>query len=308
MGREHRVISALSRHRSRSRRWSGCARTRRVNGAPFYVMEFVEGPILRSRRPRRPSVPRGRAPRDRRAGGRHAGRDPRRRPRRGRPRRARQEGGLRRAPAQALARAVGEVEDARAPARRRRPRPPVGADPRPGAGDDRPRRLPPRQHDPRPGGRGRRGRRLGALHARRPARRRRAADGLLVGGGRRADPLFDPPTIAPGFPSREEVRDRYAERSAATSPSSTSTSRSATGSWRSSSRAIIARFAAGQYGKTDEGFEETAGSSSASPRRPTRPSGGWAELDAWQAPAQRLSGRGSAPAPFAPSSSRFATG
>ena len=57
---------------------------------------------------------RGRAQGDRRAGRRHAGRDPRGRPRRGRARRPGQEAGLRRPPAPPLARAVGEVEDARA--------------------------------------------------------------------------------------------------------------------------------------------------------------------------------------------------
>ena len=106
--------------------------------------------------------------------------------RRRRPRRARQEGGLRRAPAPALAGAVGGLEDPRAPARRRGPRPARGTDPRAGPGDARPRRLPARQHDPRALGRGRRGRRLGALHARRSARRRRAAARLLGRGGRRA--------------------------------------------------------------------------------------------------------------------------
>ena len=45
---------------------------------------------------------------------------------------------------------------------------------------DRPRRLSPRQHDPHRLRRGRGGGRLGALHARRPARRRRHPDGLLA--------------------------------------------------------------------------------------------------------------------------------
>ena len=71
------------------------------------------------------------------------------RPRRGRPRRAGEEGGLRRPPAPPLARPVGEVEDARAAAGRRRPRPARRPHPRAGPGDHRPRRLPPGQHDPR---------------------------------------------------------------------------------------------------------------------------------------------------------------
>ena len=48
MGREHRVIAALQDTPVRCRPSSASARTRSVNGAPFYVMGFVEGPILRS--------------------------------------------------------------------------------------------------------------------------------------------------------------------------------------------------------------------------------------------------------------------
>ena len=88
----------------------------------------------------------------------------------------------------------------------RGPRPARRPDPRPGPGDDRPRRLPARQHDPHRRRRGRRGRRLGAVHARRPARRRRPAAGLL---GRATAtscmPLLEPATLAEGFPHRDEV-------------------------------------------------------------------------------------------------------
>ena len=62
--------------------------------------------------------------------------------------------------------------------------------------------------------RGRRGRRLGALHARRPARRRRPADGLLARAAARTTiALGQPANLAPGFPTREELAARYAERS-----------------------------------------------------------------------------------------------
>ena len=64
---------------------------------------------------------------------------------------------------------VDEVHDARR------------ARPRAGPGDDRPRRLPPRQHDRVRRRRRRRRARLGDLHARRPARRRRAAEVYWTG-------------------------------------------------------------------------------------------------------------------------------
>ena len=125
MGREHRVISALAPTAVPVPPVVGLCEDEAVNDAPFYVMEFVEGPILRS-----PSRGRGvpRAEADRRAIGERVVDtlvdDPRRRSRRGRPRRAGQEVRLRRPPAAPLARAVGEVEDPRAGGRRRGPRPP----------------------------------------------------------------------------------------------------------------------------------------------------------------------------------------
>ena len=58
-----------------------------------------------------------------------------------------------------------------------------------------------------PARRGRGGRRLGALHARRPARRRRPADGLLARARARTTiALGQPANLAPGFPTREELR------------------------------------------------------------------------------------------------------
>jgi aminoglycoside phosphotransferase (APT) family kinase protein len=71
-------------------------------------------------------------------------------------------------------------------------------------------------------------------------------------------PLFAPATIAPGFPKRDNVRERYAERSG----------RDLTqidffvalGYWKLAIilEGVYARYASGQYGKTDEGFREFA--------------------------------------------------
>ena len=100
--------------------------------------------------------------------------------------------------------------------------------------------------------RGRRGGRLGALHARRPARRRRHPDGLLARARREQPrhrharqprcPASRPATSSPPATPRPP---------AATSPNSTSSSPSATGSWRSSSRASTPATSAGGYGKFD---------------------------------------------------------
>ena len=49
MGREHRVVSALAPTPVPVAPIAGYCTDESVNGAPFYVMEFVEGPILRSR-------------------------------------------------------------------------------------------------------------------------------------------------------------------------------------------------------------------------------------------------------------------
>src|SRR3954469_19570029 len=71
-------------------------------------------------------------------------------------------------------------------------------------------------------------------------------------------PLFAPATIAPGFPTRDDIRERYAERSG----------RDLTqidffvalGYWKLAIilEGVYARYASGQYGKTDEGFQEFA--------------------------------------------------
>ncbi|HET6830867.1 MAG TPA: phosphotransferase family protein [Solirubrobacterales bacterium] len=49
MGREHRVVSALAPTPVPVAPIAGYCTDEEVNGAPFYVMEFVEGPILRLR-------------------------------------------------------------------------------------------------------------------------------------------------------------------------------------------------------------------------------------------------------------------
>ncbi len=49
MTREHRIISALQRTPVPVPPAAGLCEDDSVNGAPFYVMDFVEGPILRSR-------------------------------------------------------------------------------------------------------------------------------------------------------------------------------------------------------------------------------------------------------------------
>ena len=71
-------------------------------------------------------------------------------------------------------------------------------------------------------------------------------------------PLFAPATIAPGFPIRDEVRARYAERSGRDLGQIDFFV--ALGFWKLAIilEGVYARYASGQYGKTDEGFEEFA--------------------------------------------------
>ena len=71
-------------------------------------------------------------------------------------------------------------------------------------------------------------------------------------------PLFAPATIAPGFPTRDEVKARYDERSGR--DLSEIDFFVALGSWKLAIilEGVYARYAKGQYGKTDEGFEEFA--------------------------------------------------
>ncbi len=97
-------------------------------------------------------------------------------------------------------------------------------------------------------------------------------------GGRRPDPAVRPAHARPpGFPARAELRERYAERSGR--DLSEIDFYVALGYWKLAIilQGVYARYAAGGYGEsgaTDASFEQFAGtSSSASPRRPTRPSG-----------------------------------
>jgi aminoglycoside phosphotransferase (APT) family kinase protein len=71
-------------------------------------------------------------------------------------------------------------------------------------------------------------------------------------------PLFEAPTLAEGFPPRDELRDRYAERSRR--DLSELDYYIALGYWKLAVilEGVFARYAAGQYGKTEEGFDEFA--------------------------------------------------
>ena len=146
-------------------------------------------------------------------------RHPRRRRRRRRARRPRQARGLHRAPAQALV----QRSSRRRTSSPSRPVPLVhevhdrlaARIPEQQGVADRPRRLPPRQLHGRRRRRRRRRPRLGALHARRPARRRRAAAGVLDRPHATPRPplLGVAPPLAAGFPTRAELIERYAAAS-----------------------------------------------------------------------------------------------
>ncbi len=71
-------------------------------------------------------------------------------------------------------------------------------------------------------------------------------------------PLFEPATVAPGFPRREELRRRYEEGSGR--DLSQLDFYVALGYWKLAIilEGVFARYAAGQYGKPDEGFEQFA--------------------------------------------------
>ncbi len=71
-------------------------------------------------------------------------------------------------------------------------------------------------------------------------------------------PLFDPPTIAPGFPGRDEIKERYT--SATGRDLSEIDFYVALGYWKLAIilEGVYARYAAGQYGESDEGFQEFA--------------------------------------------------
>ena len=148
--REARVLQRARRPRARARACSRSATTRASIGAPFYVMEHVDGHVITDGDARRARHARGaprasatssstRSSRSTRVDWRAAG-----------PRGLRQADGLPRAPAAPLPRAVGAQQDARDPGGRDASASGCATTcPESGAGDDRPRRLPPGQHDAR---------------------------------------------------------------------------------------------------------------------------------------------------------------
>ena len=71
-------------------------------------------------------------------------------------------------------------------------------------------------------------------------------------------PLFDAPTLAEGFPLRDELRDRYAERSGR--ELAELDFYVALGYWKLAIilEGVLARYAAGQYGKSEDGYEQFA--------------------------------------------------
>jgi aminoglycoside phosphotransferase (APT) family kinase protein len=70
--------------------------------------------------------------------------------------------------------------------------------------------------------------------------------------------LFDPPTMAAGFPTREELRARYAERSGRDLGGLDFFVALAYWKLAIILEGVYARFAAGQYGASDEAFSEFA--------------------------------------------------
>ncbi len=69
-------------------------------------------------------------------------------------------------------------------------------------------------------------------------------------------PLFEPATMAPGFPSRDQLKQRYGERSGRELAGLDFYV--ALGYWKLAIilEGVFARYAAGQYGRSDEGFEQ----------------------------------------------------
>ena len=270
MGREHKVVSALAADRG-----AGRAGRRPLRGRERQRRALLRDGVRRGADPAR-RWPRPRPSPTRPTAGRSASASSTRWPTIHAvdpdavgPRRPRPQGGLRRPPAAPLAGPVGEVEDARAAARSTR------------STSASRRRIPEQgpativHGDYRldnmiltPERRGRRGGRLGALHARRPARRRRPADGLLARAGEEADRRCgQPANLAPGFPTRDGAAPPATPSApAATSPSSTSSSPSATGSWRSSSRASTPATPPAATARSTRASRTSPAWSSASPR------------------------------------------
>ena len=121
-------------------------------------------------------------------------------------------------------------------------------------------------------------------------------------------PLFDPPTTAAGFPLRADVRRAVRRASpGGTSPRSTTTSRSRSGSSRSSSRESSPATRRASTARTRRATSSSPRWSSGSLRARTRPSDGCARRTAAQAFAVAASRAASAdPAPSEAPSSSFA--
>ena len=183
MGREHRIIAALAGTPVPVAPARGFCDDLSVNGAPFYVMDFVDGHVIRDREGSRGRAAGGPAPAGRREPRGHPRRHPRRRPRGGRAVGLRRHEGYIEPPAPALVRPVAAVETPAAARRRRRPRPAGGPHPRAGRRASSTATTGSTTH-----GRRRRPRRRRArleLHPRRPLGRRRPADGVLDRAGGR---------------------------------------------------------------------------------------------------------------------------
>ena len=136
--------------------------------------------------------------------------------RRRRARRVRPSRRLRRAPGPALGRAVGTLEDARAPRDRRARAPAARRDPDVAAADDRARRLPPRQHDARARRSRARSSRCSTGRWRRSAiRSPTSACSSSTGSATTRRPATSARRSSPdaGFLSRDEVVERYATKS-----------------------------------------------------------------------------------------------
>ena len=119
MAREHRIISAVGATSVPVPPALGLCTDEAVNGAPFYVMGFVDGVVLDAAGRRRRLLDEERRATRQRRPHRRPRRPPRRRRRRDRARRPGPAGRLRRAAAQAVVDAVGQLEDPRAAGHRR---------------------------------------------------------------------------------------------------------------------------------------------------------------------------------------------
>ena len=109
-------------------------------------------------------------------------------------------------------------------------------------------------------------------------------------------PLFAPATIAPGFISRDQVRERYAERSGRDLAEVDFFV--ALGYWKLAIilEGVYARYAAGQYGKADEALRGVRQDRRA-PRRGGRAGGQAGSARPWRARGPRRRCRSPRPCP-----------